>query len=440
MSYIRITNNGYEYFNNDYYFLFSENNMHNLLFEYAAKDLSCLSKFFEHYISQRMDITTFEMKKYTTTANDIKKIKETLISTHPYYEHEYQKVIIKAIGTFFNELLVFSFINHNSHIPDSTVIKEWYFERLSKLMPSSLTKGGYYPDNLYPQDFYRGFQDWMDQKDFDSREIEESFIMNAPQKIPTGFSEEIQTHTTICNLLYFILDSLAPNMETLTIHQRIWLYDRIFNGTYRQSGLNIKKNLSFHSPIWYQKNHDHTQDTEYYQKRDDIFTSLYPLCNLNIGHSGIPISMKDAFESAIEYAKTDATANIYEEYEINSLYQLLYVEILSMIQAKTVIKKCKNCDKYFVVTNQKISYCNRFDKHGILCSDIGSKNTFQRKLESDPALESYNRAYKTHFARMKKGKISKEELEEWRLLAKEKLELVRTAELELEAYQKWLKK
>lgn len=438
MSYLRITNNGYEYFNKDYHLLYSENNMHNLLFEYAAKDLSCLSKFFNQYISQRMDITTFEIKKHSNTANDIKKIKETLISIHPYYEYEYQKVIVKAIGKFFNSLLVFSIANHNRYIPNCTVTKEWYYEKLSQLVPSSLIPNGYYPENFYPENFYHDFQEWMNEKDFDTRDMEETFIINVPRKIPEGFSDEINTHTTICNLLYFILDSSAPNMEKLTTHQRIWLYNQLFNGLYTQEELRIKKNLSFHSLIWYQ-NQESTQDEKYDQKRSDTFASLRPLTYLNIGQSGIPLSMKDAFESAIEYARTDATANIYEEYIINSLLQLLYVEIQSMIQAKTSIKKCKNCGKYFVITNQKISYCNRFDKHGILCSDIGSKNTFQKKLENDPALENYNRAYKTHFARMKKGKITKKELEEWRLLAKEKLEFVRNGELELETYQKWLK-
>lgn len=297
-------------------------------------------------------------------------------------------------------------------------------------MPSSLIPDGYYPDNLYPQNFYFQFKERINEKKYDTRDIEESFINDV--FLPSEFSKEIQTHKIICNMLYFILDSLAPNMEMLTINQRIWLFDHIFNQIYRQPELNIKKNLSFNTAVWYQKNDDPT-------RIHNIFDPLRTLANLNIGLSGIPMPMKDAFESAIEYAKTDATTNIYEEYEIDSLYQLLYIEILSIIQTKTAIKKCKNCGKYFIVTNQKISYCNRFDKHGILCSDIGSKNTFQKKLANDPALESYNRAYKTHFARMNKGKISKEEFGKWRLLAKEKLELVRTAELELDAYQKWLK-
>ena len=45
----------------------------------------------------------------------------------------------------------------------------------------------------------------------------------------------------------------------------------------------------------------------------------------------------------VEILRLIETAQIYEEYEICNLKQLLQMEILSMIQADTMIRKCRNC-------------------------------------------------------------------------------------------------
>ena len=107
------------------------------------------------------------------------------------------------------------------------------------------------------------------------------------------------------------------------------------------------------------------------------------------------------------------------------------MEILSMIKANQKVRKCKNCDKYFIITDKNTDdYCTRILTNGMTCKE---------KSKLNPIEINYRKAYKTHHARMRKGKITKEELDKWRLLAKEKLELARAGELELEAYQKWLK-
>lgn len=47
-----------------------------------------------------------------------------------------------------------------------------------------------------------------------------------------------------------------------------------------------------------------------------------------------------------------------------------------------------------------VEYCDRIDlDEDKPCSEIGSKRAFQRKLEDDYPLKTYNRSYKTHYAR-----------------------------------------
>ena len=59
MAYVGFDDRGYGYFDEGHYLLFSEDNLHELLFCYVVQDLSCLPDLFDQYISQRMDIATF---------------------------------------------------------------------------------------------------------------------------------------------------------------------------------------------------------------------------------------------------------------------------------------------------------------------------------------------------------------------------------------------
>lgn len=78
-----------------------------------------------------------------------------------------------------------------------------------------------------------------------------------------------------------------------------------------------------------------------------------------------------------------------------------------MILDETLIKKCRNCGKYFVVKNLNVEYCDRRINNDEesddyrTCSDVGPKLSYQKKLEEDLPLKFYSRAYKTHYARIK---------------------------------------
>lgn len=69
----------------------------------------------------------------------------------------------------------------------------------------------------------------------------------------------------------------------------------------------------------------------------------------------------------------------YEKYEIDTLKQLLYLEIISMIQKGTIIWKCRNCNRYFVVSNRKVAYCDRMDNTGKFCSSIDHRDLSKRR-------------------------------------------------------------
>lgn len=416
MLYAEFRDTKYECFDRNYDLLFTSDETHNHLFEYVAKDLSSLPILFEQYISNIMDTTTIKLKKNQGNDDDILKVEKKIKSIHPYYKWEYKEIIVSEIVDYFNSLLVY--LHHK-------LSKDAYYEMIHVLIPSSFVSD---PTDYY--DFYNIYAKWMGLEIDDDIEIS---TLNVPQQKPQGFIKEISTQNTISNMLYFILDIAAPNIEKLTISQRTSLYGNIFQRDYES--MPIIKRTSF-APIRFRNN---TSITNMY-KINDIFNPLNNLKHLNIAYNGIPASMTKSLNAAIEYVSNIKTTKVYEEYEINSLHELLFLEILSMIQASTMIRKCKNCGKYFIVDNRKTVYCDRIDESGICCSAVGSKRTFNQKVEQDEALKIYTRAYKTHHARVRKKKMSQDNFSIWCAEAKANLEKTRNGELDISTFQEWLKK
>lgn len=430
MAYALFNENSYKYLDENNCILFSTDNTHFHLFEYITKDLSCLSELLEQYILQKIDIETFELKRQTNDTSNLSRIKEILASAHPYYIHEYKTVIINAIGDYFNKLLVYSFF-HSESKPDMGN-KEWYTNRITALMEPLLQAG-----DTYPTDFYNNLKKWITPEAY---MIEEFAIPDIPSKKPTGFNSEIKAQTSVYNMLYFILDISASKIGELAIHQRAWLYGNIFQGEYKYlEGPDINEHISFLSPLQSQYEYNDGNQLED-NEMAKTFLSLHDIQGLNIGRDGIPINKTESLNTAIEYAKTITATTIYRKHKITNLYQLLFLEIIAMVESHIMIRKCKNCGKYFVVNNRKTVYCDRIDESGACCSAIGSNRSFQQKLEEDEALKLYTRAYKTHFARVRKKKMTQEDFSDWCSNAKRNLNKVRKGELAISTFQEWLKK
>ncbi len=432
MAYALFTENNYTYFGKNDKVDFYADNTHYHLFDYITKDLSGLPKLLEQYIVKKINTTTFELKEQANSAENINKIKEILVSAHPYYAHEYRKVIINAIGNYFNELLVYS-CYHLKVISDQEILeKDWYTARITALMEPLLQVA-----DKYPAEFYDKLREKIVIEAFG---IDESFIIDIIQ--PIGFKHEIKTQTSAYNMLYFILDISAPNIKELTLPQRIWLFGNIFYGRYNYSAeMSFNQQFTFWHPARRQYGYADIPDSENDEKINETFNMPLDFRRLNIGRDGIPSNLMEYFNNAVKNAKTiTTTATINERYEINDLSHLLYLEIIFMIKSSIMIRKCKNCGKYFVVNNRKIVYCDRIDESGAYCSAVGPNRSFQQKLKEDDALNIYTRAYKTHFARVRKNKMTQENFEDWCNKAKEKLNQVRSGMLDISIFQEWLKK
>lgn len=265
-------------------------------------------------------------------------------------------------------------------------------------MPNSLVKNATYPDGSYPIDFrrYYEYKVMLDQKkELNAGGIDtddyEWVLDGIPWDMPQGFKPELFCQKCVCdllNLLYLLnSDELYNEMnlqdstkaktpiKNLNIPQRIWLFESILFRMYEWSDIFRKSNIPF-------------RPQTYFVDIDDV------------NHKTDKI---DYFKSAIDYAAQIKNKTFYEKfgrYEINGLLELLYLEVMFMIQSGHLISKCNNCNKYFISDDLKTKYCKRTDEDGVTCLKISQRE--RRKTKSqEPAIKLYNTYYSKLLARMK---------------------------------------
>lgn len=450
MAFVGFYDNGYDYLNDLRFVLFSSDNTHNDLFDYINKDLHQLPDLFERYITNRIDTTTFDLKDYQNN-DDLNELIENIKTIHPYFKYDYENDLKNKIGGYFNQLLIYTINKENAALYEYAVQKEWYIERLKKLLlPVSFV------DDIYCDIFFHNFLISVGDREDDV----ESFSSNVPGQKPLGFGDEIKTQNAVCNLLYFILDISAPDINELELSQRIWLYRNMF--TENNLTVDVTQNLLFFSPKQYRDKQEHSKETvnelnknirelkwlyalpdlyEIFERNGNHkFPKPPDLKNLNIERDGIPHIMKDIYKFFIKYAETVKETKLYEEYNVKSLRELLYLEILSMIRSNTMIRKCNNCGKYFVVKDKRKFFCDRVYEKGKHCNEIGSSKRLKRLRQKDEAYDMHFRFRKANYDRYDYGKIGKEDYDEMLKTAQELLKKVRAEELDISDYQNLLKK
>jgi len=451
---------GYSYSRKGQPNLFASDKQYDLLFEYVSKDLSKLPLLLEAYVSKKMDIDTFELTDHVYSEKDFAEIKKILFPLHPYYRHEFDKVFINTIGKYFNAMLM--------ACKDFECEEDGYKERFREL-----TKPLLKPFDTAPQDYWTSYEEQTGSnavsivsvtqmrydpikpikkgqpiraEDYKAVEYTleaglegESFTFDLSFAPKTqGFSEVLKTQESIKRMMYWILDMSAPYIAELSLAQRTWLYGNMASyDSYRDT--KVVKHLSFKPDV------SHGNDSQHENEPEDLFRNLYSLKGYDSNDENTPSEIKEALKVATEYAKTISKADVYEEYEIENLHQLLYLEVLSMVQSETKIKKCRYCGMYFTFTDSKKTYCDRVIQGETKpCSAIGSQRTYKGQLETDYPLKIYNRAYKTRHARVsqdrKKKKMTQDEFRQWSDDAKTKLDEVREGKLELADFEVWLKK
>ena len=120
------------------------------------------------------------------------------------------------------------------------------------------------------------------------------------------------------------------------------------------------------------------------------------------------------------YRRADGREKLCEVYTFDSLGSFLYFDFFRGLSISYLPKRCDNCGMYFLLEGGKYSsYCERVlkDDPDRTCRDVGARKKYDDKCKTDPVWLAYNRAYKAHYARYMKKKMTASEFEEWSRLA-----------------------
>ena len=95
-------------------------------------------------------------------------------------------------------------------------------------------------------------------------------------------------------------------------------------------------------------------------------------------------------------------------YLIDSLMDLINLEMMYAVINDIPINKCKNCNKYFVAGNAAALFCDRLYTEDKTCKQFGGKKSFVDKLKKDEALLRYEKVYQATYYRLRKAKTQSE--------------------------------
>ena len=148
----------------------------------------------------------------------------------------------------------------------------------------------------------------------------------------------------------------------------------------------------------------------------------------------------------IQYAEMmkESDVDVVEVFESGDICSILWAELKLMVFNNIKIKKCGNCENYFVITGRSdTEFCDRIaktydDGTERTCKEVGPIKRYTNKPDKDPVLELYRKAYKTRHARMVSKKMTAGAFSQWKEAALEKIIQVKDKKITLEEFEEWI--
>lgn len=126
----------------------------------------------------------------------------------------------------------------------------------------------------------------------------------------------------------------------------------------------------------------------------------------------------------------------------SSIYTILYITLFQFVEENNfIIKKCKNCGKYFITDNPRVNYCDNLFKRNQTCKDIGNQIAQRVKQENDKVYGKYRKMYSKKAMLVKRNpdiEVYKKDYESWKKEAKKFMNDIRNEKKTYEEFDKWL--
>lgn len=148
----------------------------------------------------------------------------------------------------------------------------------------------------------------------------------------------------------------------------------------------------------------------------------------------------------INFFKSTPSIDVDPDYTSNNdnIYGILYITLFQFVlNNKYLIKKCKNCGKYFITDNSRINYCDNIFKGSQTCKDIGNQIAQRIKQENDKVYGKYRKIYAKKAMLVKRNpdiEVYKKDYEKWKKEAQHFMNDIRNEKKTYDEFDKWLDK
>ena len=412
------------------------------LFHFVDTDLSKFMELFLTYFDSRINRTTLECKE--TETDLMEQLYTTFTVLHPFFQSdEHTSSLPYLLANTLNQV-----------VEKAELTKEHYMGLLSHLTGPALNScckragrlSPYYDSALFAQRFYEEY-----------RQRDKASIHNKWRKDGIGGIVSLQKY--IRSYLYWILDSTAARFDALTQEQRLRLFSSVFGSSNAWQPFAIRDVLCPGTPNSHavadilRKGQSHilenlsdmdsVVDETQRMAAEEIERSQYAkvLEELVSDSELLSEDIADWLAAKVDNAIHDDTTSWFRAYEIASFSDYLLLQVSLLTEKKVIIKRCKNCGRYFIPEKISIDYCHRIlPGETQSCYEIGPKRVFNKLLAADLPRNLYSKAYKKYQARLRRKVITEDEFNTWRETAKEYLENVQHGLISTEEYTEWMQK
>ncbi len=440
MLYIRPTQKGFEAYDIYHRLVFTETNCERL-FAFLESDPGSLSGKLHTYFSKRIDADTLELKEGKVSKTFCESIKKETALIHPCLAADRYVVLFSMLAEELNKCL---FAQDSAQM----ISEEGYKGLLQHLLKPLITIGTEpLPPSVIPTsaEFIGEYYAQL-----------ESMYQGTASVSGLDYIENVRAEAE--RYMFWVLDQSSVRFKDLDRNTRVRLYSQVFRKGSIGADLRFMSHYYWKEPEEYDY-FAHTaagrllNDTESgisvaeagdrnameeQEKRERLKMASY-FALLHNDKQTLTDELKEFMDDEIATAREEISATLFEEYRVDNLYQLIQLQLWLLTKGDLIIKRCRHCERLFIAERASVDYCSRImtgEKEP--CDVVGPKKSFSRLMDEDHILKTYNRVYKTIYARMKRGSITVEEFNRWKAEARYRLDQTRAGEMSEAQFEAWL--
>lgn len=441
MLYIRPTESGYIAYNIYHRLLFSEENC-QLLFAFIESNPTIVQEKLRKYATSRIDPETMEIIDGKTTKKLCADIKKEMDKIHPCLAANNYAAVFAMLAEHLNSLIY----DKRPVIPSRDEYKallSHLFQPLLEIGIEPLPPAIVPTSSEFREKYYGQLSDLYEGK----------AITLSGLSYPESVRSEADRY------IYWILDQSTFRFQGLEREMRLRLYSSIFRKDIIRSDLRFMSHFYWTEPEEYNY-YEHTTEAKIFRELEENISvaesddrrarkqaaqrhrdkMVSYLTQMHSDKQEIVEELRDFLTEETDKVTGSDVPVLFEEYRADNLYQLIQLQLWLLTKSDVIVKRCKHCGRLFLAERQNADYCTRImEGETEPCDIVGPKKSFARLMDTDRILKSYNRIYKTKYARVKRGTMSEEEWAAWREEARTMLDRCRAGEVSEDDFETWLR-